>query len=83
MFRWPLIMTSIVFLQACVPYFTTHWPEDIPEFAQDRRTCSDQILQAHGESDEAKIEDCLVEKGWSKEREWDVVFIPIGGIAGM
>ena len=74
---------STLFLQACVPYFTTHWPEDMPGFSQDRRACSDEVLQAHGDSDKSKIDDCLVAKGWSKHREWDVVFLPIGGSAGM
>ena len=77
------ILAYIFILQACVPYFTTHWPEDLPEFAEARKACNDQVVETYGENDETKIEACLVEQGWSKEREWDVVFLPIGGSAGM
>jgi hypothetical protein len=83
MFRSTITIVSILFLEACVPYFTTHWPEEMPGFSQDKEECSDQVLQAYGDSDKSKIEDCLVARGWSREREWDVVFLPIGGSAGM
>ena len=83
MSRVIVILGSCLFLQSCVPYFTTHWPEDDPQFAKDSADCRTEVIQESGRYSENEFEDCLLAKGWAKKREWDLLIIPVGGSAGM
>lgn len=71
--RMTTVMIVSVSLQGCIPYYETHWPGDdvdTPEFQQDWDSCKEQVLRTEGEYD--TIEACMKDKGWSKEKDWDV-----------
>jgi hypothetical protein len=66
-------------LQGCVPYYETRWTDvENPEFLQDWAICEAQVMEsleafkAEKTDDFKRMEDCMLDKGWSKERDWDI-----------
>ena len=69
-----ILMTAVIVslgLQGCVPYYKTRWKDvENPEFLKDWDTCTEQIRDNEGEFD--TVEECMFDKGWSKEKDWDI-----------